>query len=394
MIIPQGGVHAASLEANSRRFPAGWRRRAYILGKQANPKAWIYRAIERQAVRPGARDPGRRRQRDGPGPPRAASRRLPRPDPRHPQRDRRRPARRAPTRPRSVASSATKLGLGPDDLVALFVGHNYWLKGLKPLLLAMRERSTATRPPGRSTCSPAAAANAGPFRAMVRDLGLDEVRPPARVPARHPAVLPRERLLRPADLLRPLLARRLRGPRLRPAGDHHRLQRRRRADHRGPRRLRRPRPRRPRRPRRRPRPDGRRRGPAADVGPRDDGSAASSRSTATSRELVEVFEQVAESKGAVLGRREIELRRLDESDATSTIFRFDESDRARGIGAGPMQGDPPGGRQGDPAPAVHGGPPQAADAARRGRPDADHGGRRSASSRGSASATSRSSPAT
>ena len=53
-----------------------------------------------------------------------------------------------------------ELGLRPDDLVALFVGHNYWLKGLRPLLLAMR-RAAPTRPrrPGRSTCWPAAGAS-------------------------------------------------------------------------------------------------------------------------------------------------------------------------------------------------------------------------------------------
>ncbi len=32
------------------------------------------------------------------------------------------------------------LGLTPGDLVGLFVGHNYWLKGLKPLLRALADR--------------------------------------------------------------------------------------------------------------------------------------------------------------------------------------------------------------------------------------------------------------
>src|SRR3954468_19953967 len=53
VIIPQGGVHGASLDANARRFPAGWRRSAYRLGKAANPKAWIYRAIEARQYDPG-----------------------------------------------------------------------------------------------------------------------------------------------------------------------------------------------------------------------------------------------------------------------------------------------------------------------------------------------------
>ena len=43
VIIPQGGVHGGSLEANARRFPAGWRRVLYLLGKKANPKYWATR---------------------------------------------------------------------------------------------------------------------------------------------------------------------------------------------------------------------------------------------------------------------------------------------------------------------------------------------------------------
>src|SRR5262245_49401639 len=45
VIIPQGGVHRGSLEANAKRFPEGWRRTLYRLGKAANPKYWTYRAI-------------------------------------------------------------------------------------------------------------------------------------------------------------------------------------------------------------------------------------------------------------------------------------------------------------------------------------------------------------
>ena len=46
ILIPQGGVHGASLEANARRFPEGWRRKAYLLGKALNPRRGLYRAIE------------------------------------------------------------------------------------------------------------------------------------------------------------------------------------------------------------------------------------------------------------------------------------------------------------------------------------------------------------
>ena len=54
-----------------------------------------------------------------------------------------------------------RLGLEPDDLVGLFVGHNFWLKGLKPLLHGPgRAAGDAIPARGRSTCSSAAAGTA------------------------------------------------------------------------------------------------------------------------------------------------------------------------------------------------------------------------------------------
>ncbi len=57
VIIPQGGVHGASLDYNARRFPPGWRRWLYRNAKRANPKFWLYREIERRQYDParGAR---------------------------------------------------------------------------------------------------------------------------------------------------------------------------------------------------------------------------------------------------------------------------------------------------------------------------------------------------
>ena len=52
VIIPQGGVHRGSLEANARRFPPGWRRSLYLAGKVANPKHWAYRRIEARQYAP------------------------------------------------------------------------------------------------------------------------------------------------------------------------------------------------------------------------------------------------------------------------------------------------------------------------------------------------------
>src|SRR5205807_996650 len=70
-----------------------------------------------------------------------------------------------------------RFGLAPGDLVGLFVGHNYWLKGLKPLLEALADRK-ARRPGSRRVklvvCG---GGSAGPFRRMAARLGLgDDVR--------------------------------------------------------------------------------------------------------------------------------------------------------------------------------------------------------------------------
>jgi UDP-glucose:(heptosyl)LPS alpha-1,3-glucosyltransferase len=140
VIIPQGGVHRGSLDANARRFPGGWRRALYRLGKKANPKFWVHEAIERRQydperqakviavsnlvkeqllqyhhvprtrihLVPNAIDPARLKV-DHPGAVRCAFR--------------------------------NKIGLEPSDLVGLFVGHNYRLKGLRPLLEALADRS-------------------------------------------------------------------------------------------------------------------------------------------------------------------------------------------------------------------------------------------------------------
>ena len=171
VVIPQGGMQAATLVANSKRFPAGWRRPAYILGKQANPKSWAYQAIEARQY-----DPGR-------GARVVAVSRMVRDDI---ERLHGVPRDRIHVIPNAIDAArlavddppATRLdfrgrhGLRADDLVALFVGHNYWLKGLKPLLLAMAERmrrDPAARPVHLLACG---GGRAWPFRGMVRRLGL------------------------------------------------------------------------------------------------------------------------------------------------------------------------------------------------------------------------------
>ncbi len=171
VLIPQGGVHAASLEANARRFPAGWRRRLYVAGKQANPKRWIYRAIEAKQYDPARgtrfvavsamvrghleRHQGVSRDRVDVIPNAIDAGRLSVPD-------------RMETR----REFRGRFGLGDGDLVALFVGHNYALKGLGPLLqaLALRmSRDRSGRPIHLVACG---GGDVGPYRSLVERLGL------------------------------------------------------------------------------------------------------------------------------------------------------------------------------------------------------------------------------
>ena len=171
VIIPQGGVHGASLDYNARRFPAGWRRGAYVLGKRANPKAWIYGAIEKKQYDPerAARvvavsemvrghlehHHGVPRDRIDVIPNAIDAGRLAVADP-------------GPVRERFRDDH----GIGPDDLVALFVGHNYALKGLAPLLEAMNHRllrDPSARPIKLLACGGGKPAR---FRGMVDRLGL------------------------------------------------------------------------------------------------------------------------------------------------------------------------------------------------------------------------------
>jgi UDP-glucose:(heptosyl)LPS alpha-1,3-glucosyltransferase len=173
VIIPQGGVQQGSLTANARRFSSPLLQKLYLTAKTANPKYWLHRSIESEqydparaarvvavsnmvkghleqfhhvartqiSVVPNAIDP-RRLAVSQPGAVRCAFR--------------------------------NKLGLEPRDLTGLFVGHNFALKGLKPLLLALgarRQRDWNGRPihllvSGRG--------EPGPYRRMAARLGLKD----------------------------------------------------------------------------------------------------------------------------------------------------------------------------------------------------------------------------
>jgi UDP-glucose:(heptosyl)LPS alpha-1,3-glucosyltransferase len=148
VIIPQGGVRQGSLAANARRF--GWEllRKLYILGKTANPKDAVYRAIEHKQYDPSRRavvvavsNMVKQHIERYHHVPKELIRVVPNAID---------PARLAVSQPGAVRCALrNRLGLEPDDLVGLFVGHNFALKGLEPLLLALgarRARDRSARP--------------------------------------------------------------------------------------------------------------------------------------------------------------------------------------------------------------------------------------------------------
>jgi UDP-glucose:(heptosyl)LPS alpha-1,3-glucosyltransferase len=172
VIIPQGGVHQGSLAANAQRFPAALKQ-LYLLAKAANPKHWVHQSIERRQY-----DADRRIRVV------AVSRmvkhhietfhHVPRnqiyvvPNAIH-------PARLAVAQPGAVRCAfRNRLGLEPDDLLGLFVGHNFALKGLKPLLLALgarRKRASQGRPMHLLVCG---SGKPGAYRRLANRLGLGE----------------------------------------------------------------------------------------------------------------------------------------------------------------------------------------------------------------------------
>ncbi|MEO6809098.1 MAG: glycosyltransferase family 4 protein [Isosphaeraceae bacterium] len=172
VLIPQGGVHAASLEANARRFPPGVRRRLYLAGKAVNlPRALLYRRIEAKQYDPARRtrvvavsEMVRGHLERFHGVPRDRIRVIPNAID---------AGRLAVADPATVRAEVRfQLGLTPDDLTALFVGHNFRLKGLCPLLDALahrKARAPQARPIHLLVCG---GGKLAPFRTRVARLGL------------------------------------------------------------------------------------------------------------------------------------------------------------------------------------------------------------------------------
>lgn len=171
VLIPQGGVHQGSLEYNARRFPEGWRRSAYRLSKRLNPRHGLYRAIEAKQYDPRRKTTVVAVSRFVQG---------------HLECFHNVPADRVRVIPNAIDAGRLQVanpgalrdefrrehGLSDHDLVGLFVGHNFKLKGLPDLLKALRlrlDRDPGARPIHLLVCG---GGKIEPFRRVVEGLGL------------------------------------------------------------------------------------------------------------------------------------------------------------------------------------------------------------------------------
>lgn len=138
VILPQGGLHVASAAHNLRKYRRPWARALARVGKWLSPSYWSYQLLERRQFKGGYR------------PLVIAASRMVQEHFRHHYgigSDRVRVIHNAidpqrfseQDRPRLRMELRDRLGIAPDEAVALFVGHNYRLKGLDPLLHAVRE---------------------------------------------------------------------------------------------------------------------------------------------------------------------------------------------------------------------------------------------------------------
>jgi UDP-glucose:(heptosyl)LPS alpha-1,3-glucosyltransferase len=173
VIIPQGGVHAGSLAANAQRF-SPLLQPLYRTSKKLNPSYWVHRLIEQRQY-----DPGRQ--------PRviAVSDMVKR----HLEQYHRVPLHRIYVVPNAIdptrlqvsqpgalrCAFRNRLGLEPNQLLGLFAGHNFALKGLGPLLDALaarRRQNHAARPIHLLVCGGGDTVSYG---RLARRLGLGEM---------------------------------------------------------------------------------------------------------------------------------------------------------------------------------------------------------------------------
>jgi UDP-glucose:(heptosyl)LPS alpha-1,3-glucosyltransferase len=172
VVIPQGGVQKGSLDANAERFSTGFQRGLYRLTKSANPKYWLYRAIENKQYDPvrssrfvAVSEMVRQHLEQFHHVPRQQIHVVPNAI------DLRRIDVSQPGAVR--CGFRNRLGLEPTDLVGLFVGHNFALKGLRPLLMGLgaRRRDRAARPVHLLVCG---GGDSAPYLRLARSLGIGD----------------------------------------------------------------------------------------------------------------------------------------------------------------------------------------------------------------------------
>ncbi len=172
VIIPQGGVHLASLTANAARFATPLRE-LYLVAKTTNPKHWFHESIERKQYEPDRRarvvavsEMVKRHVEQIHHVPPPQIRVVPNAID---------PGRLVVAQPGAVRCAfRNRCGLEPGDLVGLFAGHNLALKGLKPLLEALgarRRRDRGGRPIHLLVCG---SAKTAAYRRLAKRLGLDD----------------------------------------------------------------------------------------------------------------------------------------------------------------------------------------------------------------------------
>ncbi|MEI7920683.1 MAG: glycosyltransferase family 4 protein [Planctomycetota bacterium] len=173
VIIPQGGLRAGSRLHNAERFDSPLKRRIYKFLKSASLTEWQYDRIERLQYAPSRKarvvavshlvSGHLQRFRNVP------------PSQIHVVYNAIDPGRFAVSDPLKVrALTRQKYGLADDTHVGLFVGHNFWLKGLAPLLeaLASRQRQGLGQGDPSITLLVSGGGKLGPFRKMADRLGL------------------------------------------------------------------------------------------------------------------------------------------------------------------------------------------------------------------------------
>lgn len=165
VLIPQGGVHVVSARENLRKHASFWMRSLAWCVQRCSLSYWSFRWLEQKQYRA-----------DRPlwvvVPSRMVLGHLQQSYPVDPSRVRVIPnaidadRMTAYDRPMLRAELRDRLGIHPEEVVGLFCGHNYRLKGLGPLLRAW------ARLKGSAQLIVCGGQNVKPYERLVRDLGV------------------------------------------------------------------------------------------------------------------------------------------------------------------------------------------------------------------------------